>query len=109
MVHYGKDRIVTVALWQTGDEVHGHSLERFGIQGSIDFVDGDSGAVSVNLVLLALTAALDIAYHPRGHAGLPEDSLYLMESFISAWVSCSWCVVGVGHDALFEFEVWRDN
>jgi hypothetical protein len=65
--------------------------------------------MSVDFVLLALTATFNIVCHPCGHAGLPEVSSYLTESFILAWVFCGWRIMGVSHDALFEFKVWRDN
>jgi hypothetical protein len=89
MIHYSKDCIVTVALGEAGDEVHGHSFKGFSIWRSVNFVDGDLGMVSANFILLAFVASVDIICYPHGHAGLPEVSSYLVDGLVSPWMACS--------------------
>jgi hypothetical protein len=103
MVHYGENGIVPVTLRQASNEVHHYAFKGFGIWGSIDFVNGDSGAVSADFVLLAFAASFNIVCYPCVQSGPPEIPFYLAESFVSSRVSCHRCVVSVGHDASLEF------
>ena len=93
MVDYGEDGVVSVAIGELCDEVHGYDLERLGCRRDVNFVWWGNGLVCERFVLLTFGASFDIVFDPFGHSGPPGDSFGGVDGPISSYVCCHRFVV----------------
>jgi hypothetical protein len=72
VVYYREDGIVSVAVWELGDQVHGYDLEEEGVGRCGDSVEGYLCPLREVLVLLAFCTSFHILCDPFVHVGPPE-------------------------------------
>ena len=109
MVHDGEDRIMSVGLGETYDEVHGYLLERECGRICWDFVHRRASVVCDDFVLLTCRAPLDVFCDPRAHVWPPIVSFGLGNCFVTTGVPGYKAFVHDSHDFLFKREVWWDR
>jgi hypothetical protein len=100
--NYGEDHIMAMTFGEASDEVHGYMFEGLGIWRGVNLVNGDSGAMSADLILLALTAPFDVVCYPCSHARPPEVSLHLTNGLVSTQIGY---IMGMGIPAVFRSRV----
>ena len=93
MVDYGEDGVISMAVGELCDEVHGYDLKWSGRRGNVDFVRRWGGSVCERFILLTFGASFDIILDPLGHGGPPGDSFGGVDGPISSYVCCCRFVV----------------
>ena len=93
MVDYGKDGIVSVAVRELCDQVHGYDLEWLGCRRDVNFVRWGNGPMCECFVLLTFSASFDVVFDPFGHSGPPGDSFGSVDGPVSSHMRCRWFVV----------------
>ena len=93
MIDYGEDGVVSVAVGELCDQIHGYDLKWLGRRRDIDFVWWRSGSMCERFVLLTFGASFDIVFDPFGHGGPPGDSFGGIDGPISSYVCCRRFVV----------------
>ena len=101
MVYNGKDRIVSVASWDSHYQIHCHLLEWTSVVGDADTKKGYFWAMCVYLVLLAGGAPLDVVHDPGIHAWPYISCSSSPYRLITSGVSCCQVIVGPEHYASF--------
>ena len=86
MVDYGEDGIVSVAVGELGDQVHGYDFERLSQRWDVNLVWWGRGSVRKRFVLLAFGTASDVVFDPFGHGGPPGDSFGCVHGPVSSYV-----------------------
>src|SRR5882672_10772937 len=109
MVDDGEDRVVSIRLRESDNEVHGYLLERKGGWVRGDFVHRRARAVGDDFVLLALRASLDVVRDPDAHVWPPVVSLRLGDGFVTSGVSSYQAFVDYSHDFPFDRQVRGDS
>ena len=93
MIDYGEDGVVSVAIGELRDQVHGHDFEWLGCEGNVNFVWWRGGSMCKRFVLLAFGASFDVVFDPFGHGGPPGDSFGSVDGPISSYVRCCGFIV----------------
>ena len=93
MINYGEDGIISVAVGELGDQVHGYDFEWLGQRWDVNFVWRGNGSVCECLVLLAFCTSFNVIFDPFGHGGPPGDSFGDVDGPISSYMCCCWFVV----------------
>ena len=93
MVDYGEDGVVSMAVGELCDEIHGYDLEWLGCRRDVDFVRWGNGLVCKCLILLAFGASFDIVFDPFGHSGPPGNSFGGVDGPVSSYMCCRRFVV----------------
>jgi hypothetical protein len=106
MVYNGKDRIVAIALWQLGDQVH-----RYDFEWGRCYWDRDpvfrGGFLWEVFVLLTGRTPLHVFPYPIIHSGPVVMSLYQCDRVVSTWMACRRVVVVLVQD--LSFVVFRES
>ena len=93
MVYDGEDGIVSVAVGELGDQIHGYYLKRLSEGWNIDLIWWGSSSMCECFVLLALGTPFDVVFHPFGHGGPPGNSLGSVDGPVSSYVCRRWFVM----------------
>ena len=88
MVNYGEDGVVSVAIGELCDEIHGYDFEWLGCRGNVDFVRWGNGSVCNCFILLAFGASFDVVFDPFGHSGPPGNSFGGVDGPVSSYMRC---------------------
>ena len=88
MVDYSEDGVVSVAIGELCDQIHGYDLEWLGCRGDVNFVRWGTDPMSECFVLLAFGASFDIIFDPFGHGWPPGDSFGGVDGPVSSCMCC---------------------
>jgi hypothetical protein len=72
VVYYREDGIVSVAVWELGDQVHGYDLEGKSVSRCGDSIERYFCPLCEIFVLLAFCASFHVLCDPFVHVGPPE-------------------------------------
>src|SRR5712671_3219539 len=109
MINNGEDRVVSIGLGETDNEVHGYLLEWEGSRVCGDLVHRWACAVCDDLVLLARCTPLDIFCDPRAHVRPPVISSSLSDCFVAAGMPSYEAFMYDPHDLSLHRKVRRDH
>ena len=93
MVDYGEDGVVSVAVRELRDQIHGYDFEWLSCGRNVNLVWWWGGPVRECLILLTFGASFDIVFDPFRHVGPPGDSFGGVDGPISSYVCCRRFVV----------------
>ena len=109
MVDYGEDGVVSMAVRELCDQVHGYDFEWLGWRRDIDFIWRGNGPMCECFVLLALGASFDIVFDPFGYSGPPSDPFGGVNGPVSSHMCRRRFVVYQVQETPFEFVVWWEH
>ena len=87
MIDYSENRVFSLMVWQSRNEVHCNLLKGHSSFGSSNTVEGRLCFMGLDFVLLAYGTAFHIVRYPLVHSLPLMPFPCLSDRFISSWVS----------------------